>query len=113
MDERPIRFTSLDPTRDSEAFERTVARIGARARPLLARRRRSQAPLVEIDMMRRPLLAAAAAIMLVASAALALNGRTTDTSEATTVSFTSDLLLAEDSLLSLDDLLEQRHEDTR
>jgi hypothetical protein len=73
MDDRQIDLAALDPTLDSERWERRIAAISALARPELARRAAAAASpaLVLVDWF-RPALAMAATLALCAGAALML-----------------------------------------
>lgn len=73
QDER-FDFSPIDPTFDAERFERILAMIASRAEPILAARRRlADAGVIgEIVAWRRPVLAAAAMVGLLAGATLAL-----------------------------------------
>jgi hypothetical protein len=73
MDDRPIDLAALDPTLDSERWERRIAAISALARPELARRAASAAsPALVLVGWFRPALAMAATLALCAGAALML-----------------------------------------
>lgn len=73
MDDRPIDLAALDPTLDSERWERRIAAISALARPELARRAAAAASPAQVLVgWFRPALAMAAALALCASAALML-----------------------------------------
>lgn len=64
MTEDPFDFSPLDPSSDRVAFERAVRRIGRSAAPLLAARRSARGPFRQIVRWRRPMIAAAAVIIL-------------------------------------------------
>lgn len=64
-------FGPLDPAADPRDFERRVRAIVARAGPELARRRGRASPLAAVAALRRPFLAAAAALAVVTLSALA------------------------------------------
>ncbi|HEX6902880.1 MAG TPA: hypothetical protein VF789_24405 [Thermoanaerobaculia bacterium] len=73
MDDRPIDLAALDPTLDSERWERQIAAVSALARPELARRAAAAAsPALVLVGWFRPALAMAATLALCAGAALLL-----------------------------------------
>lgn len=72
MSMQPSTGAPLDPARDPDRWERTVAAILRAARPELSRLAAARTPLALITWWRRPVLAAAATVVLVASAALLL-----------------------------------------
>jgi hypothetical protein len=73
MDERPIDLSPLDPTLDSERWERRIATIAALSAPELARRRMAaESPSLLLIGCFRPALSAAAVLALCAGAALSL-----------------------------------------
>lgn len=119
MSDTPVRFDSLDPTRDARRFDALVGDITRRAAPVLARRRARRTPLSEIESMRRPLLAAAAAIVLFAGVSLATTRAplaVVDTVAIAEAAGPGDLslLFPEDTVLTLDDLLlETQDQDAR
>jgi len=65
MSDDAIDFSPLDPTADTGHFESLVARITAAARPELERRRLQSSVWWQMVRWRRPMLAAAAMIVLV------------------------------------------------
>jgi len=68
----PVDLSALDPTRDPARLERTVQAILDRAAPELARRRRgSTGILAELAGWRRPVLAAAAVVLVLGAGLLA------------------------------------------
>lgn len=108
---RPVSFEALDPTRRSRRFDALVGDITRRASPLLAARRAARRTAFgEIASMRRPLLAAAAAIVLLAGVSLATMQVESEGEPAV-----ADVaaLFEEDTVLTLDDLIEQAHEESR
>jgi hypothetical protein len=118
IEEKPVRLDDLDPTARTKRFDGLVGGITRRAAPLLAARRRRTA-FGEIASMRRPLLAAAAAIVLFAGVTLATSRRAVEPAasevaveQAAPVDFAA--LFEESSTpLTLDDLIEQAHEESR
>jgi hypothetical protein len=116
-DDNPVRLDALDPTRRANRFDRVVGNITRRAGPLLVARRRRTA-FGEIASMRRPLLAAAAAIVLFAGVTLATSASVSESSDLVVIeqALPADFaaLFEEDSAsLTLDDLIEQAHEESR
>jgi hypothetical protein len=116
-EDTPIRFDAIDPAR-SHRHDAVVASIVRSAAPFLARRRAPRGPLSEIERMYRPLLAAAAAIVLFAGVSLVATAPLVNTSD--TLALVDDglpsdltLLLEDDGIPSLEDLLEQQHEESR
>jgi hypothetical protein len=116
-DESPIRFDAIDPTR-TRRYENVVAGIVRAAAPRLARRRTSRTPLAEIERMYRPLLAAAAAVLIFVG--LRLSAPASPTAVVDTLALAEEapltdmnLLFVEDNIFSLEDLLEQQHEESR
>jgi hypothetical protein len=69
--DRPIDFSPVDPTADPEQFEQLVESIIARAADELAARRLRSNPVLQIAAWRRPMLAAAAVVAVVAGTVLA------------------------------------------
>ncbi|MGQ0764289.1 MAG: hypothetical protein ACT4OZ_01315 [Gemmatimonadota bacterium] len=108
---RSVSLEALDPTRRSRRFDALVGDITRRASPLLAARRATRrTAFAEIASMRRPLLAAAAAIVLFAGVSLAtIQVGNDDQSAVADVA----ALFEEDTVLTLDDLIEQAHEESR
>ena len=70
MTDDRMDFSPLDPTADRKHFERIVASIGDRAALELARRRDRTSAFGQIAGWRRPMLAAAAAIVIASVAVL-------------------------------------------
>lgn len=70
MTDDRMDLSPLDPTADGEHFERIVASIGDRAALELARRRAGTSAFGQIAGWRRPMLAAAAAIVIASVAVL-------------------------------------------
>ncbi len=70
MNDDRMDFSPLDPTADRKHFERVVASIGDRAALELARRRARTSAFGQIAGWRRPMLAAAAAIVIASVAVL-------------------------------------------
>ena len=71
------RSAGIDPGEDPAAWERRVEAITAAAEPELSRRSERLAPAfgVQIERWARPVLTAAAALIMAGTAALALSGR--------------------------------------
>ena len=69
--DRPIDFSPVDPTADPEHFDRLVESIIARAADELAARRVRSNPVLQIAAWRRPMLAAAAVVAVIAGTVLA------------------------------------------
>ena len=65
MDNDRIDFTTLDPTRDQDRFDRLVGSITDRAADELAERRATGSPLNQLVRWKRPMLAAAAVVAMV------------------------------------------------
>ncbi len=68
--EQPIDLSSLDPTRDTARFERVVASINARASDQLAARRSQTNAIAMLARWKRPMLAAAAVVVLISGTIL-------------------------------------------
>lgn len=65
MDDDRIDFSSLDPTRDLDRFDRLVGSIMEQSGDELAHRRATSNPLMQLVNWKRPMLAAAAVIAMV------------------------------------------------
>lgn len=84
MNDDRIDFGSLDPLRDSERVERALRKIALRAAPLLAARRTPRTAFQQVARWRRPMLAAAAVIMIASvSALLRFGGSSTESTPPT------------------------------
>ena len=70
MTDDRIDFSPLDPSADKQHFEEIVQSITARAAPALAARRVRSSFIAEVVYWRRPMLAAAAVILIVSATAL-------------------------------------------
>jgi hypothetical protein len=68
--DRPIDFSPVDPTADPERFDRLVESIIARAADELAARRLRWNPVLQIASWKRPMLAAAALVAIIAGTVL-------------------------------------------
>lgn len=76
MNDDRFDFGPLDPLRDPERVERAVRSIARRAAPLLAARRTPRTAFQQVARWYRPMLAAAAVIMIASvSALLRFGGR--------------------------------------
>lgn len=71
MDDEPIDFGALDPSRDTVRWEGMIRGISERAAPALARRAAERNVFVLVADWARPALAAAAALAAVSAGALA------------------------------------------
>lgn len=71
MTDDRIDFSALDPKRDAERFDRVVTGITQSAARVLAARRQPASALDLIACWKRPMLAAAAVVVIVALAVLA------------------------------------------
>lgn len=114
----PVRLDAVDPTRNKRRFESLIANITHAAAPQLAGRRLPRTPLAEIERMYRPLLAAAAAIVLFAGVSLFATSSSAPVADQ--VLATEDgqpsyltFLMEEQPLVTLDDLMERQHEASR
>jgi hypothetical protein len=70
MDDDRIDFSSLDPTRDRDRFDRLVGSIMEQAADELENRRATSGPLMQLVNWKRPMLAAAAVIAMVSAGVL-------------------------------------------
>jgi hypothetical protein len=68
--DRPFDFSPVDPTADPERFDQLVESIIARAAEELAARRMRTNPVLQIAAWRRPMLAAAAVVAVLAGTVL-------------------------------------------
>jgi heme/copper-type cytochrome/quinol oxidase subunit 2 len=68
--DRPIDFSSVDPTADPERFDQLVEAVIAQAADELAARRMQANPVLQIAAWRRPMLAAAAVVAVIAGTVL-------------------------------------------
>ncbi len=68
--DRLIDFSPVDPTADPERFDQLVESIIARAADELAARRMQANPVLQIAAWRRPMLAAAAVVAVIAGTVL-------------------------------------------
>ena len=68
--DRPMDLSPVDPTADPERFDQLVESVIARAADELAARRIRSGPVVQIAAWRRPMLAAAAVVAVLAGTVL-------------------------------------------